>query len=93
MTFMTLTRAEVSFDDHEDVLVNPAHMIEVRVITYEATADLPRRRFLTIRIQGGNGLNVLALDENRKPLVPADAAQREPGELLHLFNQAVRSLS
>lgn len=93
MPFMTLTRAEVSLDDHEDVLVNPAHMIEVRVLTYRATEHFPDRTFLSIRIQGGNGLSVLALDENRRPLVPTDAAKREPGELLHLFNQAVRSLS
>lgn len=92
-TFMTLTRAEVSFDEREEVLVNPAHIIEVRAQTYRATKDFPDRAFLTLRIQGGNSLSVLALGEQYESLQPADAAQRKTGELLHLFNQAVRSAS
>lgn len=87
--FMKLTRAEVAFDEYDEVLVNPAHITEVSVHTYKATAHLPDRALLSLRVQGGNGMTVLALDANLKPLVPADAAQREPSELLRNFNNAV----
>lgn len=93
MSFMYLTRGEVSFDEREEVLVNPAHITEVRVMTYRATKDFPDRATLTVRVQAVNSLSVLAVDENGRPMEPAAAAEREPGELLHLFNQAVRSLS
>lgn len=92
-TFMTLTRAEVSFDEREEVLINPQHITEVRVLTYRKTEDFPDRTYLSLRIQGGNGLSVLALDSRSKPLPPDEAAKVEPGRLLSDFNRAVHIAS
>jgi len=93
MSFITLTRAEAPYGEHEDVLVNPAHVAEVRVITYYAMQDRPARALLLLRFPEGNGVSVLALDTNGGPLKQTAAAQLDPGKLLHLFNQAVRSVS
>lgn len=92
-TFMTLTRAEVSFDEREEVLINPQHITEVRVLTYQANELFPDRTFLSLRIQGGDGPSVLAMDSARRPLTPEEAAKIEPGELLFHFNQAVSEAS
>lgn len=93
MPFMTLTRAEAPFGEHEDVLVNPAHVAEVRVITYHAMQDRPARALLLLRFPEGNALSVLALDKNGQKLTQPAAAQLDPGELLHLFNQSARRAS
>lgn len=93
MSFMCLTRGEVAFDEREEVLVNPEHVTEVRVMTYRATKDFPDRTTLTLRVHGITAINVLAPDENGAPMEPSAAAQREPRELLRLFQQSARSAS
>lgn len=92
-TFMTLTRAEVSFDDREEVLINPQHITEVRVQRHKRTDLFPSRAILHLRIQGENSLTVLALDSNFKPMTPEDAATYDSRALLGYFNQAVLSAS
>lgn len=92
-TFMTLTRAEVSLDRREEVLINPQHITEVRVHRYRRTEDFPARVILDLRIQGGSSLTVLALDSNFKPVTPEDAAAIDSRVLLGYFNQAVLSAS
>src|SRR5690625_7365079 len=80
MSFITLTRAEAPYGEHEDVLVNPAHVAEVRVITYYAMQDRPARALLLLRFPEGNGLSVLALDTNGGPLKQTAAAQLDRSE-------------
>lgn len=91
--FMPLLRAEATFDKREPVLVNPQHISEVRVITYRQERDFPARAYLSLRIQGGEAITILALDSERRPLLAADAAKFKSRELLNFFSQAARSAS
>ncbi|GAA1334458.1 hypothetical protein GCM10009592_30270 [Brachybacterium rhamnosum] len=91
--FMTLTRADVDHDHEEKVLVNPQHITEVRVKRLEKRKDFDDRALLSLTLQGGGTLTVLALDENRKPIPQEKAYTVDRGRLLLQFNQAVRAVS